>query len=216
MGWLWLWSALACAGSDDAYMGRPIAPTMTWHGAPWLVRDSRFEEERPDRLLDALGLEPGQTACDLGAGNGYHTLMLAERVGPEGTVWASDLQPEMLRLLEERRQGAARPPENVRAVLATPVDPNFPDGACDVVLMVDVYHELADPEPVLAALKRSLAPGGRVAIVEFRAEDPALPIKPEHQMTKRQVQRELEANGWTLDRAVDTLPAQHLLLFTPR
>lgn len=201
------------AAPDDpsTFEGRPIAPTMSHLGADWLVRPERIAEEDPDGLHAALAVQPGKTACDVGAGNGYHTVRLARAVGPRGRVVASDLQPEMLAMLRERV--ATEGLGNVVAVTATDEDPGLPEGGCDLVLLVDVYHELAAPQAVLAALRRSLAPGGRVALVEFRGEDPEIPIKPEHKMTKAQVRRELEPRGFRLVQQFDGLPWQHLLLF---
>jgi len=193
------------------FEGRPIAPTMSHFGAGWLTRDERIAEEDPDALHRELGLSPGQTACDIGAGNGYHTERLARAVAPGGKVLAVDIQPEMLALLDVRMREAGV--DNVQPVLARPGDPGLGAGVCDLELLVDVYHELAEPEPMIAALRRALTPNGRVAIVEFRGEDPEVPIKPEHKMTRAQVLRELEPRGFRLVASYDGLPWQHLLLF---
>lgn len=193
------------------FEGRPIAPTMSHLGADWLGRPERITEEDPDALHAALAVRPGQTACDVGAGSGYHTLRLAQTVGRKGRVIASDLQPEMLALL--RDAVAAAGVRNVESVLATDTDPALPPGGCDLILLVDVYHELAAPEAMLAAFGRALAPKGRLALVEFRGEDPDVPIKPEHKMTVAQVRRELEPRGFRLAQQFDGLPWQHLLVF---
>jgi protein-L-isoaspartate O-methyltransferase len=193
------------------FEGRTIAPTMSHLGADWLTRPERITEEDPDALHAALAVRPGQTACDVGAGNGYHTVRLARSVGPRGRVVASDLQPEMLELLRERV--AAEGLANVVPVAATDGDPGLPAGGCDLILLVDVYHELAAPEAALAAMRAALAPGGRIALVEFRGEDPEVPIKPEHKMTVAQVRRELEPRGFRLAQQFDGLPWQHLLVF---
>lgn len=197
--------------ADGTFAGRPIAPTMSFLGADWLTRPERAAEEDPDALHRALALRPGQTACDIGAGNGYHAIRMARAVGPRGKVFAVDVQPEMLELLRE--QLAAAGVTNVEPVLGGPDDPHLPAGVCDLQLLVDVYHELAEPEAMLAALHRALAPHGRLAIVEFRAEDPDVPIKPEHKMTREQVVRELEPRGFHLAGSHDELPWQHLLFF---
>jgi ubiquinone/menaquinone biosynthesis C-methylase UbiE len=136
---------------------------------------------------------------------------MAAAVGPRGRVVASDLQPEMLSLLRERV--AAAGVTNVESVLATQQDPGLPRRGCDLILVVDVYHELAQPEAVLAALRQALAPGGRLVLVEFRGEDDAVPIKPEHKMTKAQIRRELEPRGFSLVREFDGLPWQHVMMF---
>ena len=193
------------------HLGREIAQTMHYTGAPWLVRESRQREEDCRLLLEALAIEPGQKVCDLGCGNGFYTFELARRVGPEGRVYAVDIQPEMLRMLAER--GGQEGLRNIRPILGTLIDPRLPRGELDLVLCVDVYHEFSHPEPMLERIRESLAPGGRLALVEFRGEDPAVPIKPLHKMTKAQVRAELEPAGFRLAREFDRLPWQHLLFF---
>lgn len=199
------------APSPASFEGRTIAATMSHFGAEWLTRPEREQEEDPATLHRELALQPGQVACDLGAGNGYHSLRMAAAVGPRGRVVASDLQPEMLALLRERV--AAAGVTNIEPVLATQQDPGLPRGGCDVILVVDVYHELAQPEAVLAALREALAPRGRLVLVEFRGEDDGVPIKPEHKMTKAQIRRELEPRGFVLVREFDGLPWQHVMMF---
>lgn len=196
---------------DGTFEGRRIAPTMSFLGADWLVRAEREVEEDPDALHRELALAPGQTACDIGAGNGYHTIRMARAVAPGGKVIAVDLQPQMLEMLRERV--ASERLDNVELVLASEADPALPAGTCDLELLVDVYHELSDPEAMLAKLRTGLAPGGRIALVEFREEDPEVPIKPEHRMSKAQVRRELEPRGFRLVHEYDGLPWQHLLIF---
>lgn len=207
--------ALVLPGPDDVppthFEGREIAQTMSWLGAGWLTRPERDAEEDATALHDALGLRPGQTACDVGAGSGYHTVRLARAVGPSGRVLAVDLQPRMLELLRERVAEAGL--RNVETIEATASDPRLPDGACDLILLVDVYHELAWPEPMLAAFRRALAPAGRLALVEFRAEDRDVPIKPLHKMSKAQIDRELLPRGFRRAETFDGLPWQHLVLF---
>lgn len=193
------------------YKGRRIAPYMTWHGAVWLTRPERAEEEQTDKLLAALKIKPGQTVCDLGCGNGYYTLELARMVGPKGKVLAVDIQPEMLHLLDLRVKEAGL--ENVEPIPSTPIDPRLPPASCDLILVVDVYHEFGYPEQMLSALHKALKPDGRLVLVEFRAEDPLVPIKPEHKMSKRQVLKELEPNGYELAEQYDDLSWQHVLFF---
>ncbi len=193
------------------YLGREIAATMHWKGAPWLLRVTREDEENGALLRRWLAVSKGQAVCDLGCGNGYHTLPLADAVGPAGTVYAVDLQPQMLALLRQRAEG--KYDATLRCIEATVDDPRLPAACCDLVLLVDVYHELSHPVRVMAQVRRALKPGGRVVLVEFRAEDPAVPIKPEHTMSKAQVVREMATHGFGLAAAFDGLPWQHALAF---
>jgi len=207
----------ATSNAGDApgfYLGRQIAPTMSHEGADWLVRPEREGEESSARMLKELKLEPGMTACDFGAGNGFHTLVMAKSVAPGGRAVAIDIQPEMLELLRGRAKEAAV--TNVDTILSTATDPKLPPATCDLILLADVYHELDDPAGVLAHLKRALKPKGTLAMLEFRAEDPKVPIKPEHKMSRAQISRELEANGFVLARSFDELPWQHLMFFSAR
>jgi ubiquinone/menaquinone biosynthesis C-methylase UbiE len=160
-------------------------------------------------MLQALGVKPGQTVCDMGCGNGFYTLQLARLVGPRGRVYAVDIQPEMLQMLA--RNAAEARLANIRPVLGTPIDPRLPAGSIDMMLCVDVYHEFSHPEAMLGKIKESLAPDGQLVLVEFRGEDPAVPIKPLHKMTKAQVRAELEPAGFEMVREFDRLPWQHLL-----
>lgn len=193
------------------YKGREIAQTMHCSGAAWLVRPSREKEEHCRELLEILQLEAGQTVCDFGCGNGFYTLRLARQVAPQGKVLAVDIQQQMLDLLAERASDAGV--TNIVPVLATTDNPGLPPRAVDLVLMVDVYHELSDPEPVLRAVRTSLKPQGRLVLVEFRAEDPSVPIKPLHKMSKKQILKELVPNGFRLTRQYDGLPWQHVMFF---
>ncbi len=193
------------------YLGREIATTMHYSGAPWLVRESRQREEDCRRLLAALKVKPGQTVCDLGCGNGFYALQLAKLAGPDGKVLAVDIQPEMLRMLKQRAVWAKT--ANVTTILGTPADPRLPEGQIDLMLVVDVYHEFSHPEQMLRAIRKSLKPQGRIALAEFRAEDPDVPIQPLHKMSKQQILREFTANGLRLVEQFDGLPWQHLMFF---
>ena len=195
----------------NRYMGREIAQTMHWRGAEWLLRETREKEENATMLLDALRLEPGWTVADVGCGNGFHSLRMAKAVAPGGSVIGVDIQEPMLRMLRER--AAEADVENVRGLLGTATDPKLEKATCDLLLLVDVYHEFSDPAAMLARLRAALKPTGRLALVEFRAEDPAVPIKPLHKMSKVQMRRELEANGLVLVEEFDALPWQHLMFF---
>ena len=193
------------------YKGREIAQTMHYLGAPWLVRESRQREEDCATLLEALKVKPGDTVCDLGCGNGFYTLKLARLVGDNGRVIAVDIQREMLELLKD--QATKEKITNIEPVLGTIVDPKLPKGSVDLLLLVDVYHEFSHPEQMLAAIHESLKPTGRVALAEFRAEDPAVPIKPLHKMSKEQIMKEFPPNGFKLVEEFDKLPWQHLMFF---
>jgi ubiquinone/menaquinone biosynthesis C-methylase UbiE len=196
------------------YMGRELAAPMSYRGADWLDRPNRDEVQKPEHVLDVLGAHEGQTVADVGCGSGYFTVHLAKRVGPRGRVYATDLQPEMLKLLAEKL--AASKITNVTSVLATEDDAKLPPGSLDLVLLVDVYHEVPKPPVTLAQIRRSLAPGGHLALVEYRAEDPQVAIKPEHKMTLAQVKRELGANGFAFLASDESLPEQRVVTFAPR
>jgi SAM-dependent methyltransferase len=198
-------------GIGKTYMGREIAKVMSYHGAAWLERPERALEERPDLVLAALDLKRSMTVADVGAGSGYYSSRMAERVGPEGTVYAVDIQPEMINMLEQ--QMVLRKATNVKALLGTTTDPRLPAGTLDLALMVDVYHEFEYPYEMLAAVVRALKPGGRVVFVEFRGDDPTVPIKAAHTMTEAQVRKEAAVQPLEWVRTVGDLPWQHLIVF---
>jgi ubiquinone/menaquinone biosynthesis C-methylase UbiE len=207
------------------YLGRRIALPMSYHGIPWLNRPERIQEENPEEMLAQLGIKPGMVVCDMGCGDGYYTIELAKRVGPAGKVYAVDIQPEMLQELSRRCE--QNDLKNVDMVLGLPHDPKLPgpleqpsapeetEGTLDLILMVDVYHEFSNPVEMLSAMRRSLKKDGVIALVEFRGEDPQVPIKPEHKMTKKQILKEYEANGFRLVKQYDRLPWQHLMFLGP-
>ncbi|HEV8108247.1 MAG TPA: class I SAM-dependent methyltransferase [Burkholderiales bacterium] len=201
-------------GIGKVYLGREIAQVMTFHGAPWLERAERMEEERPDRVLATLDLKPGMTVADVGAGSGYYSWRIAERVGAGGTVYAVDIQPEMVRLLQQQmtQRGAA----NVKAILGTSTDPRLPAATLDLALMVDVYHELEYPYEMLASITRALKPGGRLVFVEFKGNDPTVPIKPLHTLTEAQVRKEAAVQPLEWEKTVSNLPWQHVIVFRKR
>lgn len=195
----------------DEYLGRRIAQTMHYSGAEWLTRDNREQEERCSLLLTNLGVKRGMTICDMGCGNGFYTLQLAKMTGPSGRVYAVDIQPEMLRLLARRAD--SQNVRNISPILGTLADPKLPSGKIDLILLVDVYHEFSHPVQMLAAMRTALSPTGVCALVEFRAEDDNVPIKPEHKMTKDQIMKEWTANGFKQAQTFDGLPWQHLVFF---
>jgi ubiquinone/menaquinone biosynthesis C-methylase UbiE len=180
-------------------------------GAPWLVRDEREAEEHPDQALDELKITKGSIVADVGAGVGYMSWRLAARVGPMGRVYANDIQSEMLELLKKNM--AERHIANVVPVLGEPDDPKLPEGRMDLVLLVDVYHEFEQPQRMLRHIRESLKPDGRLVLVEYRAEDPRVPILALHKMTVDQVKAEIEPEGFRLDQVIETLPRQHIIIF---
>jgi SAM-dependent methyltransferase len=199
------------ARPDGRFEGRRIADVMGFAGADWLLRDTRDAEEEPGRMLDALEIRPGMVVADVGAGVGFHSLLIAPRVEPGGVVYATDIQPQMLRRLVERAEAAGV--SNVVPVLCTQTYPGLPPGSIDLAILVDVYHEMSNPAASLAGLHRALRPGGRLVLVEFRGEDVRVPIRPEHKMTVEQVTRELEPRGFRLRKTHEFLPWQHVLEF---
>ena len=195
------------------YLGRRIALPMSYHGIPWLNRPERIQEENPEEMLEQLKVQPGMTVCDMGCGDGYYTIELARRVGPTGKVIAVDIQPEMLQELSRRCEQNNL--KNVDMILGLPHDPKLPEGKLDLILMVDVYHEFSNPIEMLDSMRKSLKKDGRIALVEFRGEDPQVPIKPEHKMTKKQILKEYESNAFRLVDQYDRLPWQHLMFLGP-
>jgi ubiquinone/menaquinone biosynthesis C-methylase UbiE len=198
----------AAAAPDER---RPAA-VMSWRGADWLERAGREDEQRPDEIIRAMGLKDGDVVADFGCGTGYFARRMARAVAPTGRVYAVDIQPEMLDLLRQRVEKEKL--TNVVPVLATVDDPKLPAGALDWVLLVDVYHELQQPRATLARLREALAPGGRVAVVEYRLEGgSALHIRPEHRMSPKQVLAEWEPAGFRLAARHEFLPTQHFFVF---
>jgi len=199
--------------APKTYKGRTIAPAMSYLGADWLERAERDVTEQPDKVLETLRITPGSTVADIGAGTGYYSLRLAEKVGPQGRVLATDIQPEMLSRLQANSKKAGI--TNIESILCTPTDAKLPAGQLDLALMVDVYHELAHPEETMVQVHRALKPDGRLVLIEYRGEDPSVPIKPEHKMTLAQVRAEIEPMGFQLQQVFDFLSRQHLIIFTP-
>jgi ubiquinone/menaquinone biosynthesis C-methylase UbiE len=193
------------------YQGRIIARTMHWEAASWLIRHKRDQEEATLLMREQLKLMPGMSVCDMGSGNGYHTLPIAEAVGKEGKVYAVEVQPEMIEMLHQRAEGKGL--TNIVSIIGEMDDPKLPPASCDMILLVDVYHEFSYPEPMLAGMKKALKPEGVIVMVEFRAEDDSVPIKPEHKMTKAQINKEYLRNGFKLVREFDGLPWQHMMFF---
>ena len=197
-------------GTGRFYMGREIARFMSYRGAPWLDRPERRGEERTDLLVDALDVGPGDVVADIGAGTGYFSLPLARRVGPRGRVLAVDIQREMLDKLRVRLKD--NNVSNVDLILGEATDPGLPEGTLDLVLMVDVYHEFSYPWEMARHIRQALKPDGRVVLVEYRAEDPNVPIKRLHKMSEAQVIREMTAHGLDWKETITTLPRQHIIV----
>lgn len=197
-------------GTGKYYMGREISQVMGHQGIDWLERDSREEEEAPSKAIAALGLKPTDVIADIGAGSGYYTFRIAPLV-PKGKVVAVDIQQEMLDFLEarEKKLGLA----NVEAHLGAVDDVQLPPDSIDAALLVDAYHEFSHPREMMQSLYKALRPGGRIILLEFRGEDPDVPIKPLHKMTEAQARKEMEVVGLTWKATHDFLPRQHFMIF---
>ena len=201
-------------GIGKRYMGREISAVMGWQGAAWLEREEREREERTDLLLPMLEIKSGIAVADVGAGSGYFARRLAARVGPGGAVYAVDVQPEMVRMLEAlaRQPGLGQ----IKPVQGSATAVKLAAASIDLALMVDVYHELEFPYEVLASIVQALKPGGRVVFVEYRAEDASVPIKPLHKMSEAQVKTEAARHSLTWERTLGGLPWQHVVVFRKR
>ena len=204
-------------GIGSFYMGREIAAVMGHQAADWLERPEREQEERTDLLVPALKLRPGDAVADIGAGTGYYTRRLAKAVasspqtGASGTVYAVEIQQEMLDLLTNKMAQAGI--RNVQPVLGTITDPKLPRAALDLILLVDVYHEFDHPFEMVQAMCGSLQPGGRLVFVEFRGEDPKVPIKRVHKMTESQVRKEMAVHPLEWVETIRSLPQQHVIVY---
>jgi precorrin-6B methylase 2 len=201
-------------GIGKSYMGREIAAVMGWQGASWLERQERDREERTDLLLAALMLKPGMVVADIGAGTGYLSRRMAPAVMPGGKVWSVDVQPEMISLLQAgvKRSGLTQ----IEAKQSAVDDVKLPASSVDLAVMIDVYHELAYPYEVIASVLKALKPGGRIVFVEYRTEDPLVPIKQLHKMSESQIKREAAVFALDWERTVRTLPWQHVVVFRKR
>lgn len=199
------------AADSHPVTGRVYAGVMSPAGATWLERSTRENEEHPRLAVKLLELKPGMVVADVGAGSGYYTELIARVVGPDGKVFATDVQSEMVRLLE--RKIAERRLLNVQAIRGGDAQSNLPDGCCDLVLLVDVYHEFSKPQEMLRSLRAALKSGGRLVLLEFRKEDPSIPIHRDHKMSIAEVRAELEPEGFAFDKVLNDLPWQHMLFF---
>jgi len=197
-------------GIGKVYLGREISQVMGHRGATWLERPSRADKENPALLVDSMNLAPTDVVADIGAGTGYFTFRMAPRV-PDGRVFAVDIQPEMLDMMRKtiENEGIG----NVTLVQGTVQDPKLPSDSIDAALMVDAYHEFSYPREMMLNLREALVPGGRVYLVEYRKEDPSIPIKPLHKMTEAQARKEMEAVGLEWVATEEMLPRQHFMIF---
>jgi ubiquinone/menaquinone biosynthesis C-methylase UbiE len=193
------------------YKGRVIAPAMSYRGAGWLERADREATEQPEKVLDALTIKEGSVVADIGAGTGYFSLRLAKRVGTNGRVLATEIQPQMLTLLKDNMRAAGI--TNIELILCTPTDAKLPENTLDLALMVDVYHELEHPEETITQVRRALKPDGRLVLVEYRGEDPHVPIKPEHTTTLAQARAEIEPLGFRVKDVHEFLVHQRVIEF---
>ena len=193
------------------YMGRQIAWTMHSSAANWLIRSNREKEESTEEMIKALQLKKGMNVADVGCGNGYHSLMMAKIIGENAKVYCVDVQKKMLELLKRRADAAGV--KNFEPILGEYTDPKLPENKIDLILLVDAYHEFTDPENMLKKMRKSLTKDGVLVLVEFRKEDPKVPIKEDHKMSKKQINKELTANGFKLVRSYDKLPWQHCMFF---
>lgn len=222
-GWIFGLAAGLFAWTLPAFQNAGVHPLTGRHianvcgagpCAVWLERPEREQEENPDGALDALQLKSGMVVADVGAGTGYMSLKMAARVGPKGKVYAEDVQPDML---EKVRANAAKAKlANVETIQGTYTDPKLPAGKMDLVILVDVYHEFSEPQKMLQGIRASLKPDGRLVLLEYRKEDPNIPIIPEHKMSVAEVKTELEAEGFKLGPVIETLPRQHILILTKK
>lgn len=199
-------------GIGKLYFGREIAQVMGHQGAAWLERAEREEEERTDVLLEALAFKPGEIVADIGAGSGYFSWRIARKVGDTGRVYAVDIQQEMLDILMANMK-KQHTDAIVKPVLGTVQDPKLPEASVDTIILVDVYHEFDFPYEMTRGMLKALKPGGRLVFVEYRGEDPSVPIKPLHKMTVAQVRKEMGIHAAKFEQSIETLPRQHIIVF---
>jgi len=199
------------AQSVHPITGRRIAPVMGAGGADWLDREEREGEEQPQKAIAQLHLKPGMYVADVGAGTGYYSIRIAQSIVPGGLVYANDIQQEMLDRLA--KNAAAQHVTNIVPVLGTESDPRLPAGKIDLIILVDVYHEFSMPERMLDRLRNSLKPNGELVLLEYRQEDPSIPIRPEHKMTVAEIKAEVIPQGYRFEKLVEVLPRQHMVFF---
>jgi ubiquinone/menaquinone biosynthesis C-methylase UbiE len=209
--WFGLMALGANAQTVHPITGRQIAPVMGMSGADWLDREERAKEEHPELALAALDLKPGMMVGDVGAGTGYYSIRIAKRIQPGGVVYSNDIQAGMLQRL--RTNAVAQHVSNIETILGSESDPMLPAGKLDLVVLIDVYHEFSRPQRMLQGIRAGLKPGGQLVLFEYRKEDPAVPIRPEHKMSVEEVKAEVTPEGFRFEKTVETLPWQHLIFF---
>ena len=197
-------------GISKWYMGRQIAQVMSHYGIGWLEREEREQEENTTQLLKNLAVQPGMSIADIGAGSGYHSTLLSKMVG-NGKVYAVDVEPEMIAYLNDRIKREGK--KNIIPVLGTEKKVSLPANSMDMMLLVDVYHEFSYPYEMALSMLEALKPGGKLVLVEFRAEDPNVPIKAIHKMSQQQAVKEFKAAGFSFEKNISNLPWQHCLIF---
>ena len=197
-------------GISKWYMGRQIAQVMSHYGIGWLEREEREQEENTTQLLKNLAVQPGNVIADIGAGSGYHSTLLSKMVG-NGKVYAVDVEPEMIAYLNDRIKREGK--KNIIPVLGTEKKISLPANSMDMMLLVDVYHEFSFPYEMALSMLEALKPGGKLVLVEFRAEDPNVPIKAIHKMSQQQAVKEFKAAGFSFEKNISNLPWQHCLIF---
>jgi SAM-dependent methyltransferase len=198
-------------GINKWFMGRQIALVMGHQAADWLERPQREEEEKTDLMIDSIKFREGETVADIGVGSGFIARRVAKRIGEKGIVYGVDIQPEMLEVLKKRM--AMFRINNVKGILGEEKDPKLPAESCDTMIMVDVYHEFEHPYEMIDAMIRALKPGGRIVFVEFRGEDPSVPIKAVHKMTEQQIKKEMSIHALEHVETIGVLPWQHIVIF---
>jgi len=198
------------SGIGKWYMGREIAYVMGYQGINWLERSEREEEENTSKLLANMIIKDDDIIADIGAGSGYHVFKMAQ-MAPNGLIYAVDIQDEMLDALKKRKSLSQF--KNIEIVKGSSKSVNLPKESVDKILMVDVYHEFDFPKEMVSSMKIALKPGGKIYLIEYRGEDPSVPIKRLHKMTEKQAIKEMKAAGFVLDKNIDNLPWQHCMVF---
>lgn len=198
-------------GIEKWFMGRQIARVMGHQAANWLERPEREEEEKTEAMVDALKFREGEVVADIGVGSGYVARKISKRIGATGVIYGVDIQPEMLDVLAKRM--AMFRITNVKGVLGEITDPKLPPESCDTMIMVDVYHEFDHPFEMIEAMVKALKPGGRIVFVEYRGEDPSVPIKTVHKLTEAQVKKEMSVHALEHTETIEVLPWQHIIIF---
>jgi precorrin-6B methylase 2 len=207
---IYVYRSPSADGSGKFYMGREIARIMDASGSDWLERPNRPAQENTEVAISNMMLKPASVVADIGAGTGYYTFRIAPRI-PQGKIYAVEIQDELIKMLNDKKKETGA--RNVEVIRGDTLGVNLPDSTIDLAFMVDVYHELSWPREIIQSISKSLKRDGRILLIEYRGEDPAVRIKPLHKTTVEQLSKEMDANGFILERRVDVLPIQHFLMF---